>query len=132
MRTPTFDDIVELHARIIQQSGGSSGMRDRAGIEAALAQPLATSGTDELHSTPVAKAAALGFSLISGRSFTDGNNRLGHAATELFLIFNNYEIEAAVDEQESVLLRVAGGAMSREEFAAWLGQHVVQARKGLV
>ena len=52
--------------------------------------------------------------------FIDGNKRIGHAAMETFLVLNGYEIEAPVDEQERVILRVASGKMGREAFTQWL------------
>lgn len=34
-----IEDVLFLHEKIIQTSGGASGMRDIAGLESALAQP---------------------------------------------------------------------------------------------
>ena len=36
----TAEDVVAIHSRIIQVSGGIDGLRDRAGLEAAIAAPL--------------------------------------------------------------------------------------------
>ena len=47
-------------------------------------------------------AFALGFALIQGHPFIDGNKRIGHAAMEVFLVLNGFEINASVDEQEAV------------------------------
>ena len=46
------------------------------------------------------QAAALGFSLIQGHAFVDGNKRIGHAALEVFLVLNGCELCESVDEQE--------------------------------
>jgi death-on-curing protein len=62
---------------------------------------------------------------IQNHPFVDGNKRIGHAAMETFLVLNGYEIEAPVDEQERVILRVASGKMGREAFTRWLREHVV-------
>jgi death-on-curing protein len=70
------------------------------------------------------KAAALGFSLIKNHPFVDGNKRIGHAATELFLFLNGQEIVAPVGEQEKTILEVASGEIKREEFVAWLQNHI--------
>jgi death on curing protein len=35
---------------------------------------------------------------------------------EIFLVLNGYEIRAAVDEQEHVILQVAASEIAREEF----------------
>ena len=107
------------------QSGGSAGIRDFGALESALAQPRMTFDGDELYPTIVDKAAALGFSLINNHPFVDGNKRIGHAAMEVFLILNGYEIEAGVDEQERVILGVAAGQIKRDELRAWLSLHIV-------
>jgi death-on-curing protein len=51
---------------------------------------------------------------------------VGHAALEVFLVLNGYELEASVDEQERIILAVAAGEMSRDEFSAWVEHHVVE------
>ena len=64
------------------------------------------------------KAAALGFALIQNHPFIDGNKRIGHAAMETFLFMNGFELKARVDEAEKVILDVAAGSMSRQDFFA--------------
>lgn len=110
-----IEEVLALHERIIMQSGGSSGVRDRNAIESALAQPQMAFGGQDLYPSLGEKAAALGFSLIANHPFVDGNKRIGHAAMETFLVRNGYALDAAVDEQERVVLTVAAGEMNREE-----------------
>ncbi len=113
-----------LHAEVLAKSGGAAGVRDLGRVQAALAQPASTFDGVELYPTIVAKAAALGFSLIQGHPFVDGNKRIGHAAMEVFLILNGFEVAASVDEQERMVLEVASGQLSRDGFADWLERHV--------
>ena len=127
MRYLTLSEVLELHRRIIQSSGGSMGIRDLAAVESALAQPRMTFGGEDLYPTIVEKASALGFSLIQNHPFIDGNKRIGHAAMETFLVLNGFEITAQVNEQEQIILSVASGMMERAEFADWLRSHVVKA-----
>jgi death-on-curing protein len=54
----------------------------------------------------------------------DGNKRIGHAAMEVFLVLNGFELSESVDEQERAILAVASGKMSREAFTAWLAPRV--------
>ena len=98
MRYVTLKEAIELHLRVIEQSGGLAGIRDLGMLESALAQPLMTLGGEELYPTLAEKASALGFSLIKNHPFIDGNKRIGHAVIEVFLVLNGYEIEATVDE----------------------------------
>jgi len=107
------------------QSGGAEGLMHLPALESALAQPQMTFGGADLYHTLVDKAATLGYALIQNHPFVDGNKRTGHAAMEVFLVLNAYEIHAAVDEQEHVILQVAASEMDREEFTTWLRTHVV-------
>lgn len=79
----------------------------------------------DLYPTLVSKAAALGYSLIMNHPFVDGNKRVGHAAMEVMLVLNGWQLSATVDEQERIVLTVASGAMSRDEFACWLDSRVL-------
>jgi death-on-curing protein len=81
---------------------------------------------EDLYPTIVEKAAALGFSLIKNHPFVDGNKRIGHAAMEVSLILNGYEIDASVDEQEPVILQLAAGELERKASTEWLRAHVVE------
>ena len=59
----------------------------------------------------------MGFALVANHPFVDGNKRFGHAAMEVFLVLNGFEIEASVDEQNVLF------SMSRQVFwiaRAWL------------
>lgn len=126
MRYLLIEEIISLHAKVIAQSGGGSGLRERAALETAVAQPEMTFGGEDLYPTVTDKAAALGHSLIQNHPFVDGNKRIGHAAMEVFLLLNGYEINTPVDEQEEIILSVASGRVSRAEFTEWLRQHVIE------
>jgi death on curing protein len=128
MRYLTTEELIALHAKLIAQSGGSPGLRDRGALESAVAQPEMSFGGEDLYATVAEKAAALGHSLIQNHCFIDGNKRIGHAAMEVFLVLNGYEIEATTDEQEQVILSVASGLIDRGAFSLWLRPHVVKRR----
>lgn len=51
--------------------------------------------------------------------FVDGNKRIGHAAMEVFLVMNGYEIVAPVREQEGIVLHLAAGKIDRDAFVRW-------------
>jgi len=126
MRYLTLGEVVDLHRAIIDSSGGATGVRDLAMLESALAQPRATFGGSDLHPTLTAKAAALCFSLALNHPFIDGNKRIAHAAMEVFLMLNGWEIVADVDEQERLMLEVAAGSWSREQLHEWLQARVMR------
>ncbi len=128
MRYLTLGEVVALHRRLIATTGGAPGIRDLGGLESALAQPRASFSGEDLYPGVIEKAAALGFSLVMGHPFVDGNKRTGHAAMETFLVLNGYELNSPVDEQESVMLELAGGELSRDDFLDWVRTHAVPRR----
>lgn len=125
MRYLTLEEVLELYHRIVEQSGGSAGISNMGGLESAIAQPQMTFAGEELYPTIVEKASALGFSLIKNHPFMDGNKRIGHAAMEVFLVLNGFEINAALDEQEQVIWQVASGELGRDKFTEWLRNQIV-------
>jgi death on curing protein len=123
MRYLTVSEVIELYLQVMKATGGTVGILSLASLESAVAQPRATFGGKELYSTIFEKASALGFSLIMNHAFIDGNKRIGHLAMESFLIFNGYEISASVNEQESIILKLASGNLTREEFTNWVTEN---------
>lgn len=124
MRYLTVNEVLDMYRRVMQQSGGMVGVRDMGALESAVAQPRMTFGGEELYPTLIEKTSALGFSLIQNHPFVDGNKRVGHAAMESFLLFNEHEIRATLDEQVEIILRVASGDVERDDFTNWLREHI--------
>jgi death-on-curing protein len=124
MRYLTLGEVLELHRRIIQETGGASGVCNLAALESAVAQPRMTFEGKDLYPTIEDKAAALAFFIIQNHPFMDGNKRCGHAAMETFLVLNGKEIEAPVDEVEKIILEMASGKLSLKNFGEWLTGHI--------
>ena len=124
MRYLTLGEVVELHRRVLQAGGGAPGIRNLGALDSAVAQPKATFGGVDLYPTVVEKAAALCFSLVQNHPFVDANKRVGHAAMETFLVLNGTEIDAAVDDQERIMLDLAAGRIDRLHLTDWLRNHL--------
>ncbi len=124
IRYLTLDEVLHLHQMLIKQSGGTGGVRDLGLLESSIAQPMMTFDGLDLYPSLIEKVSALAFSLINNHPFTDGNKRIGHTAMESMLIFNGYEIDATLDEQERVILQLASGIMRRDDFTSWLAHHL--------
>jgi len=120
MRWLQLAEVLELHRRLLAQSGGTHGLRDLGLLEASLALPRQSFAGADLYPGLIAKAAALGFSLIQNHPFVDGNKRIGHAALEITLVLNGMELTASVDAAEAAVLAVASGEMNREGFTPWV------------
>ena len=130
IRYLTVYDVMAIYDRVMELSGGAVGIRDIGALESAIAQPRMTFSGNDLYPTIVEKAAVLGFSIIRNHPFIDGNKRIGHAAMEVFLILNGFEIQADVDEQERLILLVAAGETDLADLTSWLHQHIIPIPKG--
>ena len=60
MKKLSKEQILMLHTQLIQQTGGSDGVRDYNLLDSALETPFQSFGGDELYPTIQAKAARLG------------------------------------------------------------------------
>jgi death-on-curing protein len=125
IRYLSLAETLDLHRSVIERWGGASGIRDLGALESAIAQPRQSFGGQDLYPDLTSKAAALCFSLVLNHPFVDGNKRIGHAAMETSLIINGSELRAPVDEQERIILDLAAGNLSREDFVEWMARHTI-------
>jgi death-on-curing protein len=119
----TPEQILFLHARLIEETGGSHGLRDLGLLESAAARPRATFGGEDLYPDLFSKAAALMDSLIHNHPFVDGNKRTGITAAGLFLVRNGYRLVATNPDMEAFTRRVAESRPDITETAGWLQAH---------
>ena len=124
MRYLNLPELIELHRRLIEDTGGAEGLRDLHGLESAIAQPRASFGGKELYPTLAEKAAAICYSLVLNHPFFDGNKRVGHAAMETFLLLNGSELDATIDEAEQIILKLASGTLKRDQLTHWIWDHI--------
>ena len=78
------EQVLQLHAKLIETTGGSAGIRDKDMLDSALNNPFQTFGGTELYPSIQAKAARLCFGLVKNHAMIDGNKRLG---THVMLVF---------------------------------------------
>lgn len=76
MKTLSKEQVLILHARLIEATGGSNGIHDKGMLDSALANPFQSFGGKELYPSIQAKAAQLCFGLVKNHSMVDGNKRL--------------------------------------------------------
>jgi len=116
----SVQQLLRLHEIQLRAFGGSAGLRDRGGLEAAAARPQMTFGGDDLYPDLAAKAAALMHSLVMNHPFVDGNKRVGAMAAELFLAANGHELEADDEALADLTLAIARGEVPAEALTVWI------------
>jgi death-on-curing protein len=113
MKYLSAEQILFIHFRLIEETGGSHGVRDMDMLLSAIGRAQSTFDRQELYPDIADKAAALMESLIRNHPFVDGNKRTGVTAAGLFLLQNGYRLTASNAE----LVELARGiAQSQRTF----------------
>lgn len=89
MSAPTFltlDQVLRIHARSLNEHGGTQGIRDLGLIESALASAQNT--FFYANGDVFEVAASYAFHLAEAQAFLDGNKRTGVASAMVFLALN--------------------------------------------
>ena len=115
--------VLYLYQQIIQQSGGTIGLRDQGLLESAVYRPQASFGGQDLYPDLWSKAAAMGHSIISNHPFVDGNKRIGFEAMRLILRLNGFDLHASLDAKYDVVMAIAKGELAEQAIADWLKRH---------
>lgn len=123
MKYLSSEQVLFIHARIIDETGGMHGVRDIRLLKSAVARPQATFGGDDLYPDVSQKAAALMESLISNHPFLDGNKRTSVTSAGLFLRRNNLRLEVSQKEIERFTMSMALRKISLQDAVKWLKAH---------
>lgn len=118
------EDVIFIHRRIIQSTGGTDGLRDRAGLEAAIAALLQSFAGRDFFPSDVEKIARLGYGLAANHAFLDGNKRIGAMMTQLLLKWNGYQLKLRQGELADMFISIADGNSGEEELLAWIQSHI--------
>ena len=115
----TLDDVQGIHQDSVDAFGGSHGIRDSAGLEAAVMRPQSGYYHDA-----ISEAAALWESLSQNHPFVDGNKRTAIASMAAHLAINGYGLDMEeLDAYRFVMDLYTSGRFQMSELEAWLRTH---------
>lgn len=129
MKYVTLEEVLAIHHYLLQETGGSSGIRDLNLLQSAVARPRASFGGKDLYPSIWLKVAALIQSLILNHPFVDGNKRTAFTAGVRFLKVNGIKFQA---EQKAIIdfvLAIEKKEESLKEIATWLKKHSKKIRQ---
>ena len=119
----TKKQILMLHKQLIDEYGGSHGVRDENLLESALETLFQSFGGEELYPSVQAKAARLCYGLVRNHSMVDGNKRIGAHAMLIFLVLNGRELEYTQKELSDIILEIAAGSKECDDLLQWIIEH---------
>lgn len=125
MKNVEIGDVLIFHRKLIEQTGGSDGIRDLGLIESALNRAYMTFEREDLYKELEDKISAITFSLINNHGFVDGNKRIGIAVMLLLIRLNDIKTEYSQQELISLGLGIADGSIEEREIKYWIKNHIV-------
>ncbi len=125
MKHLTAEQVLFIHSKLIDKTGGSHGIRDLGLLQSGVLRAKTTFGGKELYPDIFYKAAAalLIESLIKNRPFIDGNKRTAITSAGIFLKRNGYALKTTQKELEQFTLNIANGKVSTLDAVKWFKRH---------
>lgn len=126
MKYLTPENIIQIHFEIIEETGGSHGLRDLNLLKSAVERPKAAFGGKDLYPNISLKGASLAHSLLLNHPFMDGNKRTAILSLIEFLQLNRKDIQATQKEIVEFALWVENKKPSVERISSWIEKHAVR------
>ena len=122
----TIEEIIALHEKLIDRTGGSQGIRDIGLLESAVYSAEGSFNDVEMYPTVEEKAARLMFSLTNNHSFVDGNKRIGVLTMLMTLELNGIYLNYTQKELINLGLFVADGTKKYAEILDFIRNHKIE------
>lgn len=120
----TGEEIMRLHFKVIDDYGGSHGVRDEARLKSVVEAPKQEAFGVQQYKTLYQKAAVYARNIIGDHPFADGNKRTGITVAGIFLIRNGCVLTATPRELEDFAVKIATDHLTVEEIAVWFSEHL--------
>lgn len=121
----TVDEIIRIHEKLINATGGLSGIRDKSMLESAVYSTLQSFDGNDIYPTPCERAARLAFSITMNHPFLDGNKRIGIMIMLMTLKLNGISIQYTQQELITLGLSIADGALKYLDILEWIKDHII-------
>lgn len=123
MRILTVEQVIELHSRLIQATGGLDGVRDAGLVESSLSSAFSSYFGIEKYPSIEKKAARLCYSLVNNHAFLDGNKRIGVYVMIIFLELNGIVLNQTDEEIVKLGLGVAASELDYNAILEYIRNH---------
>ena len=121
----SISEVIQIQKILIEEFGGSPGIRDYDLLESALSRPYATYDGMELYPTILEKASAILESLCINHPFVDGNKRIAYTVYRLLLLSEGADVAASEDEKYKLVIAVSSGNADFDSILQWTKDHSV-------
>ncbi|MDR1832923.1 MAG: Fic family protein [Fusobacteriaceae bacterium] len=124
MKTLTKAQLLHLHEKLLEKTGGLPGIRDESLLNSSLAGPFQTFDGVEFYPTVVGKIARTSYNLVCNHPFIDGNKRIGMLVMLVLLELNEITVEFSDEEIIKIGLDLAKGTVTDRQLAEMINSHI--------
>lgn len=121
----TLEQLLQLHALVIQLTGGDGGLRDLGRLESAIATQTQHVFNNDLYPHVIDKAAAMIRSIIADHPFVDGNKRTAMLAGLTVLELNSVTLHIDAGEIEDFAVKIATEQLDVPYISNWMYSHQI-------
>jgi death-on-curing protein len=125
IRYINLEEILRLHFQLIEDFGGSHGVRDESRLKSVVDAPRQEVFNKEQYPMLTEKAAVYLRNIIGDHPFSDGNKRTAVTVCGIFLMRNGKRISATPKDLEDFAISVATDHLGIPEIAQWLDRNSV-------
>ena len=123
-----LDVVLAIHAEQLAEHGGREGLRDRSGLESAIASPRNLLAYGNPTPDIAAMAAQYAFAMGWNQVFIDGNKRTALVVCRTFLILNGHDLNASQEEKYTVIMKLANREINVGKLAEWIRARLIPAQ----
>ena len=123
MITLTVSEILRLHQKLLDATGGLSGTRDLGLLESAVYSANQVFGEEEAYPTVEQRAARLAYAITQNHPFVDGNKRIGMLVMLMTLRLNHVQIQYTQAKLIQLGLSLADNSYRYVVILAWINNH---------
>jgi death-on-curing protein len=127
-RSLSIPEVLFIHSVIIDETGGSHGIRDEGLLESAVLHVQQTFDGKDLYPTGIEKAAALFLGLLKNHPFIDGNKRTAVTALGVWLENNGMKLRVDPVGLASWVQAMASRPANQKAVVSWIQRHVSKKR----
>ncbi|HEY1645354.1 MAG TPA: type II toxin-antitoxin system death-on-curing family toxin [Candidatus Saccharimonadales bacterium] len=128
VRYLSLEEILRLHFQLIEDFGGSHGVRDGNRLKSVVEAPKQILFGSEQYPSLLEKTAVYLRNIIGDHPFSDGNKRTAITVSGLFLMRNGLKITVKPTDLEDFAVKVATDHLGIDDIVEWLRKGTEQAR----
>ena len=124
MKSLSLEQLLQIHALVVNATSGSMGLRDLGRLDSAIATQTQNAFGEELYPSVGDKAATMMRAIVADHPFVVGNKRTAMLAGLTLLEINGLQFAGQIGEIEDFAVEIATDKLDVPVIAAWIRKNL--------